>query len=593
MGRAAEQQTAEQPGHQRVAGQHHGDAQHVVGQRGRLEFGDGDYGHQRHDHQPEAADPALEEFDLGLFPAEVQLCHATWRENPVGGVEHQPCLGHLQQRRAHVGVLPAGVDLQGVAAQRQAKGDRHRQQNIDQDRLRGVPLAVTLEVADVLVNLVQPRIQGFAPPQQRADQQCQRQEQQRTLGQAVGQFAEAGGPAAGCRSGLFRRSGTASHPFRVQRLVAGNPEHLLIEGRAQVWAVLSSCFWLSCRVIDSLSTALSSRFRRSSRSARVIGQVQQALAQLRGDLLRRLGGQQVIHIGRRVAHQFTLLVDFELIQANVGDLVGQVAIDLEAWQGLLLFIENLRQQQAALEHVDLFVQGRVALGHGVELLFGLQVLLGDFVEAVGAFEQVVGELEVGRAFGGEQAAAAGLLRFDRLLGNGLLGLRQALLVDQGLQVLDLLVQAVGFLREQVMLAVAQVLQLAVAGQFLATQRDQRVEGGEFGVQLVALLGAEGFAGVFAGLEDVVDLLDARLAAGNFRLGALGAGLRGDDQAVGVGQGFLQIALLGRAIGERSVPAAASSLAIALRHRHHFGGLEARQFALCSRWSASGRLPVAA
>ncbi|MCY1455115.1 hypothetical protein D9M71_722270 [compost metagenome] len=41
--------------------------------------------------------------------------------------------------------------------------------------------------------------------------------------------------------------------------------------------VLSSCFWFSCRVMDSLSRALSSRFNRSSRSLRVIATSSKAL----------------------------------------------------------------------------------------------------------------------------------------------------------------------------------------------------------------------------------------------------------------------------------------------------------------------------
>ncbi|MNN70019.1 hypothetical protein D3C81_1858480 [compost metagenome] len=137
-----------------------------------------------------------------------------------------------------------------------------------------------------------------------------------------------------------------------------------------------------------------------------------------------------------------MLTDFELIQTNVGDLVRQVTVDPKARQGLFLFVENLGEQQAALEHVDLFVQGGIALGQAVQLLLGLQVFLSDFVEAVGAFEQVVRELQVGRAFDGQQAAAAGLLRFDRLLGDRFLGLREALLVDQVLQLLNFLVQAI-------------------------------------------------------------------------------------------------------------------------------------------------------
>ncbi|MNG05244.1 hypothetical protein D3C84_884240 [compost metagenome] len=156
-----------------------------------MQFGNGYHRHQGHYHHPEAAYPAAEEFDLGLFPTEMQLSHAARCEDPVGGVEHQPRLGHLQQRCAHVGVLPAGVDLQGQTAKGQTQRDGHRQQDIDQDRLRRVPLAVALEVADVLVNLVQAGIQLLATPQQGTDQQGQRQEQQRSLGQAIGQFAQA------------------------------------------------------------------------------------------------------------------------------------------------------------------------------------------------------------------------------------------------------------------------------------------------------------------------------------------------------------------------------------------------------------------
>nr|BFE92033.1 hypothetical protein GCM10020185_25690 [Pseudomonas brassicacearum subsp. brassicacearum] len=130
-----------------------------------------------------------------------------------------------------------------------------------------------------------------------------------------------------------------------------------------------------------------------------------------------------------------------------------------------------------------------------------------------------------------------------------------------------------------MLTVAQVLQLAVAGQLLAAQRNQRIERRQLGVELVALLGAQGFASVSAGLEDGVDLLDAGLAVGDFRLGPLGAGLGGDDQTVGVSQGFLQVTLLCGAIREHLLELGNWQVGVALRHRHHRGALEPRQFAL--------------
>ena len=111
---------------------------------------------------------------------------------------------------------------------------------------------------------------------------------------------------------------------------------------------------------------------------------------MRGHLIGRLCGQQVIDIGGRVADELALLVDFELVETNICNFVRQVFIHLlQTRQSLLLFVEDFGQQQAAFEHADLLVQRLIALGHVVELLLGLQVLLGDFVQAVGAEQQVV------------------------------------------------------------------------------------------------------------------------------------------------------------------------------------------------------------
>ncbi|MNO97281.1 hypothetical protein D3C76_889820 [compost metagenome] len=306
---------------------------------------------------------------------------------------------------------------------------------------------------------------------------------------------------------------------------------------------------------------------------------QQRFAQWRGDVFRRLVGQQLVDIGDRAAHLLALLVDLELVQAGVGDLVGQVAVDLQVRQGLLLLVEDLRQQQAALEHVDLLVQRLVGLGQAVELLLGAQVLLGQFVEAIGAFEQVVGKLEVDRAFAGQQAAAAGLLGFDRLLGDGLLGLGQALVVDQRLQVLDFLLQARRALDQQVVSGTAKVLQQAVAGQLLTAQQGQRVERGQLGVELVALVGVERLAVVLARLEVVVDLLGAGLAVADLGLGALWAGLGIDDQAVGFGQRLLQLTLQGAALAEQLLKLRHREGGVALGDRLRLAVLEPGQFFL--------------
>ncbi|MNE20152.1 hypothetical protein D3C80_1132600 [compost metagenome] len=176
MGGAAQQQAAEQQGHQGIAGQDHANAQHVIGQGRRLVLGNGDHAYQRQHHDTQATDPAAQELDLGLLPAEMQFGDTTRREDAVGGVEHHPGLGELQQGGAQVGVLPAGVELQGKAAQAQGQGTRQGQQDVDQNGLGRVPLAVALEVADIVVHLGQACIQVAAAPDQGTDQQRQRQE---------------------------------------------------------------------------------------------------------------------------------------------------------------------------------------------------------------------------------------------------------------------------------------------------------------------------------------------------------------------------------------------------------------------------------
>ena len=104
-------------------------------------------------------------------------------------------------------------------------------------------------------------------------------------------------------------------------------------------------------------------------------QFQQGFAQLRRDLFGRLRCQQIVDIGAWIVQQFALLADLELVEADVGNLVRQILVQFQAWQGLALFVENLGKQQAALEDADLLVQGRVGLGNAVQQLLGLQVLL--------------------------------------------------------------------------------------------------------------------------------------------------------------------------------------------------------------------------
>ena len=211
-------------------------------------------------------------------------------------------------------------------------------------------------------------------------------------------------------------------------------------------------------------------------------QFQQGFAQFRGVLLGGLGGQQLLDIGGGVADFFPLLAELELVQADVGNFVREVLLQADLRQGLLLLIENSGQQQAALENADLLLQRLVALVDVVLQLFGLEVLLGQLVEAGGGAQQVVGQLQVVGAFRGQQAVGAGFFHFDGQFGDGLFRLLPTLVVDQGLQLAGFQLHAGDAFHQQIALAAADVLQQAVAGQFAAAQLQQGIQCGLFGEQ---------------------------------------------------------------------------------------------------------------
>ena len=135
------------------------------------------------------------------------------------------------------------------------------------------------------------------------------------------------------------------------------------------------------------------------------------------------------------------------------------------------------------------------------------------------------------------------------------------------------------LDQQIALAAADVLQQAVAGQFVAAQLQQGIQRGLLGEQQSALFGAAGLAVVLAVLQQVTQFLQANLAAADLRLGALGAGLGGNDQAVGFTQGCLQVGQLYRALAEQLLKLAGRGLGIALGRGNGRAGLEAQQLAL--------------
>ncbi|MNG93890.1 hypothetical protein D3C79_528740 [compost metagenome] len=148
-----------------------------------------------------------------------------------------------------------------------------------------------------------------------------------------------------------------------------------------------------------------------------------------------------------------------------------------------------------------------------------------------------------------------------------------------MQVLDFLLHSRGALDQQVVTGIAQVLQQAVAGQFLAAQRGQGIERRQLGIELVALVAVEWLAVLLAALEAEVDLLGTCLVVADFCLSPLWAGLRVDDQAVGIRQCLLQFALLRTALAEHLLQLWHVQGGVALGHRQGLAGLELDQLAL--------------
>ena len=155
----------------------------------------------------------------------------------------------------------------------------------------------------------------------------------------------------------------------------------------------------------------------------------------------------------------------------------------------------------------------------------------------------------------------------------------ALVIDQGLQFQQLLLDPFDPLLVQAAAAVAQVLQQAVAGQFLAAQLSLGTEFEQFGIEQVATFQAQGLVRLTAALEDIANFLAARLVAADFGLGPFGAGLGGDDQAVGGDDLALPLAQLVVAFGQQLLKLRQGVVAIALGNWRDSAGLEPFDIAL--------------
>ena len=232
-----------------------------------------------------------------------------------------------------------------------------------------------------------------------------------------------------------------------------------------------------------------------------------------------------------------------------------------------------------MQHPNLLIQSLVGLIEVVQLLTSLQVLLGQVVKAVGGAQQIVGELEVEGALLGQQLVRTCAFSFQGLLGNGLLRFRAASVIDQALQCLTLLFGAVDAFLKQGALGAAQVLQQAVACQFLAPQLRLRCEQCQFCIELVTALRAQGLAVIAAGLERIIDDLAARLILTDLGLRALGARLCSDDQTVGFDDRLVPLGELVGTVSEQLLQLRQAGARVTFGDRYFRAGLESAQLAL--------------
>src|SRR5690606_35206197 len=284
----------------------------------------------------------------------------------------------------------------------------------------------------------------------------------------------------------------APPPVQAQGWVAGNPEQLLLQGAAQATGQLAQLALVELQADRLAEQGVEFAGQPAVQLVAAGQQLQQRLAQGGVGAFAAVG-QQLLDRGLGIGQLFAALVQLELVEADVGDLVRQLPVLAHLRQAALLLQQDLRQQQAALERVDLFAQGLFALRQALQALAGAQVGLRQLIEAVGGAQQVVGQLQVAAGFAGQQAVRSGPLCLAADLGLGLGRLGQALLVDQRLQGEDFLLQARDALGQQFAATGAQVLEGVVAGQFAAQQvvgQGQRVQ---LGGQQVALLGDQRLA----------------------------------------------------------------------------------------------------
>ncbi|MNM76702.1 hypothetical protein D3C81_885330 [compost metagenome] len=564
--------------HQQEAGEDDEDPQHVLGQAAELAFGDAHHQHHRHHHQAQHAHQAVELLHPLRLPAEMPLAHAAAGQQAVGDAEHQHGLGQLEQRLAEDGGAGLRVLNQDHAAGEDDQRQRQDQQEVAEHRQRGQQLVAAAQLVYLGVDALELAAQPGAAGEQGGEHHHQRQEQQRLADQAV-----TDGPGAvHHRQGVelvLQAAGDLLEPRQVERLVAGDPEHLLVEGAAQAAAGGEQLLLVELQG-DGLGQQVAQLGVEAVEQPQAgAAQLLQFAAQLRGGVLAGLAGEQGVDVLDGVDDLGAALVQLELVQAQVGDLVGQVLVRTDFGQGVLLLIEDAGQQQAALEHGDLLVEGLFGLLQRVELLLGLDVLADQLVGAVGGLEQIVAQLQVDVGLGGEQAAAVVVETFARQLGDGFRRLLAPLGVEGVLQGEDFRLEQGNALGQQRAAVAAQVLQCRVAGQLLTAQLRDGAERGQLALQHAQLFGTERQVVVLAALEGRADCLGAGLVGADLGLGALGPRLRVNQRIGRLGQLRLPVVELGQPLAEHAFQLGRGQAGVALAQLVGAHRLELRQFAL--------------
>ena len=282
----------------------------------------------------------------------------------------------------------------------------------------------------------------------------------------------------------------------------------------------------------------------------VIDQALQAVAQLRFLLIVQFAvlGQLEIPV-----FQFLQgLADIELGQARLGDLFVQTFPGFELRQAFLLLVKNARQKQAAVEHLDLVVDGAGERAGTVQLGLRADHLADQVVHIAGGVLELFAHRLVAlpRAF--QQWITHQAFRQVELVVTDFRaeGLAPAL-VDHRLQHIQPCLDHLGLRFQHPFAKTGQLFQSAGHRQLLVAQLDARFQRRQLRAQPGSLGVGKGF--VFL-IQAPADLVGAGQAVADRALGTLGQGLRAGQLAAHLGQGLLiffqRFQLLAEFLGQR-------------------------------------------